>query len=67
MKFERLNTTNQLLMEFKIYFDNPKSISTSFDPDYIWFRAIKDITYTTRENLKYIIRRGSRIKSFLPA
>jgi len=54
-------------MEFKIYFDNPKSISTSSDPDYIWFRAIQDIVNTTRENLKYVIRRDSRIKAFLPA
>ncbi len=54
-------------MEFKIYFDNPKTISTTVDPDYIWFRAIQDIANTTKENLKYIIRRGSRIKAFLPA
>ena len=67
MKFERLYITDPLLMEFKIYFDNPKTISTSLDPDFIWFRAIQDIANTTRENLKYIIKRGSKIKAFLPA
>ena len=52
-------------MTFKIAFENPNKISIQQDPDYIWFRTIQEISFST-DQIKYIIKKGSRIKSFLP-
>ncbi len=58
-------TDNPAKIVFKIIFDNPTKISISQEPDFMWFRAIKDISCVT-DNVRYIIKKGSRIKSFLP-
>ena len=52
-------------MAFKIVFDDINKISIQQDPDYIWFRAIQDIIFTT-DHVKYILKKGTRIKSILP-